>query len=137
MAISQIPQDLSFMYARTGSMKISSYIETIMGICQRLFNALPERDIYNKNGMGLNVMARSNRAYHEGFGGRDKEYEKMVYDQFIMYTDIKPSNVIVYYHNEVMRIIMDGQYGNFSFQMRKTSDPKLATEILPKTIRGI
>ena len=82
MAISQIPQDLSFMYARTGSMKLSSYLETVMGICQRLFNAVPERDIYNKNGYGLDIMTRSRRAYHEGEGGRDKEYEKMIYDQF-------------------------------------------------------
>lgn len=132
-----IPSDFTFRFAHTGDMVVSKQIQTVMGICQRIFHAIPERDIYNKDGYGLDIMARSRRTYQNGKISRDTEYEEMIMDQFTRFTDIIPSNVIVYIQNKTITVLMDAQYGPFKFQMRTSSDPTLSTEILPKEIRGI
>lgn len=133
---SQIPSDLSFRYGHSGEMIISRDLTELCAICHRLFHAIPDRDIYNKNGYGLDINSRIQSTYVEGKLSRDFEYEIMVMEQFRRYTDITPINVVAYSKNHVLTVLMDAQYGNFNFTLTASSDPNLSTQIKPKVIYG-
>lgn len=143
MAYSEIPADFSFQFARNGTMLLSKKLMEVAQICYRLFHAKPEHDIYQKDGMGLYIQGRKFQKYNgnskkTGIVDRDYEYEMMIVDQFTRFTKIKPTNVIAYYRDEHLIVLMDAVYGNYQFQLRTSSDEKwLATEILPKEIRGV
>lgn len=132
----QIPSDLTFRYGRSGEMIIGRQLAALCAVCHRLFHAIPERDIYNRDGYGLDIMTRVQSTYQEGKVNRDFEYETMVVEQFKRFTDITPINVVAYSKNHVLTVLMDAQYGDFSFTITASSDPNLSTQIKPKEIYG-
>ena len=123
-------------------MILSKRMVELAHVCHRLFHAKPEHDIYQQDGFGLNIQARKFRKYNgdsaTGSLDRDQEYEMMIIDQFTRFTKIRPSNVVAYYRDGRLIVVMDAVYGNHSFQVRTSSDTAwLSTEILPKEIRGV
>lgn len=136
--MSRIPTDFTMRHARTGMMVLPSPLEHILNICQRIFHRNPEYDIYSKEaGLGLNIIARSQAAYNGGVRERDYEYERMIQNQFNMYTDIILSNVMVTFIDKVLTVRLAGQWHGVEFELETSSNPKLATEIRPKVIRGM
>ncbi|MCM1230132.1 MAG: hypothetical protein NC489_08365 [Ruminococcus flavefaciens] len=136
--MSRIPSDLTMRHARTGMMVIGGPLEHILNTCQRIFHMAPDRDIYSKdNGLGLDIMARSQTAYNKGVKDRDYEFERMIQQQFNDYTDIQLTGVIVTFNDHIMIVKLEGYWQNTSFSFQTSSDPnRLATEIKPKEVRG-
>ncbi|MCM1531941.1 MAG: hypothetical protein NC114_06675 [Ruminococcus flavefaciens] len=119
-------------------MVISDPLEHILNTCQRIFHMPPDQDIYSKdNGLGLDIMARSQTAYNKGIKERDYDYERTIQQQFNEYTDIQLTGVIVTYSNQMMIVKLEGYWQDTSFYFQTSSDPnRLATEIRPKEVRG-
>lgn len=135
--MSDIPSDLTFRYARTGTPVIAGPLEHVLNTCQRLFNMAPEYDIYHPKGMGLDIRTRSRTAYSKKIRDRDYEYERMIQEQFNQYTDIVLTKVIVYFKNKLLIVALEGHWSGITFELQTSSDPnQLSTVIKPKEIIG-
>lgn len=130
-----IPTDFTMRHARTGMMVLSKPLEHILNTCQRLFNMVPDQDIYDKEmGMGLDIRAHSRNSYVRGLDNRDYEYEQEILKQFNAYTDIILTKVVVYFKNDALTVLLEGNWNGTDFTLRTSTDPKLATEIKPKEV---
>lgn len=113
-------------------MVVANGMEYICNVAQRLFYMIPGTDDYNKN-MGLDITTRAHRPYDSDM--RDVEYEQMVMEQFLTYTDIIPAIVNAVYKDNVLTVTMTASYNGEDFQIIITSDRKvLATYIDPKNV---
>lgn len=136
--MSRIPTDFTMRHARTGMMIQADPLEHILNTCQRIFHKAPDRDIYSKeNGLGLDIMARSQAAYNKGIRERDHDYERKIQEQFNLYTDIVITNVMVTFIDKTLTVRLAGKWHSTEFEFATSSDPNLADEIRPKVIPGM
>jgi len=124
--------DISWRLEYTGMAAVTSGLEYVINVANRLFFMIPGIDDYNKD-MGLDIQTRAQRAAADG--SRDTEYEQMIMQQFRTYTDIIPTGVVAIYQGHLLMIHMTAVYNGEDFQLKTSSDPnRLATQILPKEI---
>lgn len=125
-------EDFTYRQEHTGSMAVSSGLEYICNIVQRMFYLIPGLDDYETS-MGLDITTRATKPYEDGY--RDSDYEQEIVRQFITYTDIIPSTVMAVYRDRILVVSMMASYNGEDFQIMVSSDPtQLSTQVLPKVI---
>lgn len=128
-------KDISYRLGYSGNAILASGGEVVCNAFHRLLYMVPGEDEYNKD-MGLDITSRCKRPYTEN--SRDVEYETMIAQQLMTYTDIQPITLVAMFQNGILVILMDCMYNNNQYRIQDSSDPDtLAAMVEPKTINGL
>ena len=122
------PTDITFRAEQGGKQAISTRLEYVVNIAQRLLHMRPGDDDYDPE-MGLNIMKETNVAAEDG--SRNTDFEQKALRQFQTYTDIAIQNIIAIYKDHVLRVQITFRFQGEAYAIFSTSDPDSLVSLLP------